>query len=466
MVTMRGVAGMWATGRAVFDRLLTSTVMMTKTLSNKEVNLTRMLPLWICCFLLVEDMRGGAVGIGYEDSVCTQVLGGHTRFVSYVVPHSSCFERRNVSTCLEVSLQLHLQVDQAIVRCETRSRMDRRLCRMWRVRWNWRDTRCIEWQRGRQLWQRYGLGVWWPYLTLAAVALGVARQVERRDCVWRLTRGLLPRKNWEKTQPLVSSSNSNNFTIFSLSRQAAQHMGLSSADFRQSTVERPGTHKLCENAVHKAIRSRPGLKVSILHTWREGSSRPVEITGAWRSCSQRKKPVSQRCTGHASAMRSCNSRPCTSQRVNWDLAESPRLDKSFLQWDARKVVRERRRPARLRCSAELAMAKGLSRPTAYSFILHWVCMFCSVLWIRSSTEISWWSEQALRSIAPRDGSKIDCAAMIFRIRKGNHLNKNLHRRCKSTRTDQSHVSDRIHSTHGWCGLGSMSWACTRLSVVC
>ena len=52
--------------------------------------------------------------------------------------------------------------------------------------------------------------------------------------------------------------------------------------------------------------------------------------------------------------------------------------------------------------------------------------------------------------------KIDCAAMIPRIRKGNHLNKNLHRRCKSTRTDQPHVSDRIHSIDGWCGVGSMS----------
>ena len=45
VVTLRGVAGLCATGRAVFDRLLTSTVMTTRTLSNKEVNLTRMLPL-------------------------------------------------------------------------------------------------------------------------------------------------------------------------------------------------------------------------------------------------------------------------------------------------------------------------------------------------------------------------------------------------------------------------------------
>ena len=30
-----------------------------------------------------------------------------------MVPHPSCFEQRNISTCLEVSLQLHLQVDRA-----------------------------------------------------------------------------------------------------------------------------------------------------------------------------------------------------------------------------------------------------------------------------------------------------------------------------------------------------------------
>ena len=70
VVTLRRVADLWATWRAVFDRLLKSTVMMPRTHSNEEVNFTRMLQLRLCCSLLVEDMRA-------EQSAWTRVFGLH-----------------------------------------------------------------------------------------------------------------------------------------------------------------------------------------------------------------------------------------------------------------------------------------------------------------------------------------------------------------------------------------------------